>query len=38
MGGYGAPIVAGVVQGASAVSAGFSAFKLWTIGNWTMPW
>ncbi|CAD0092992.1 unnamed protein product [Aureobasidium mustum] len=38
MGGYGAPIVAGVVQGASAVSAGFSALKLWTMGNWTMPW
>ncbi|CAD0084363.1 unnamed protein product, partial [Aureobasidium vineae] len=38
MGGYGAPIVAGVVQGASAVSAGLSAFKLWSMGNWTMPW
>ncbi|KAG9530904.1 hypothetical protein KCU93_g2099, partial [Aureobasidium melanogenum] len=36
MGGYGAPIVAAVVQGASAVSAGFSARKLWAIGNWTM--
>ncbi|KAH0142962.1 hypothetical protein KCU67_g13790, partial [Aureobasidium melanogenum] len=36
MGGYGAPIVAAVVRGASAVSAGFSARKLWAIGNWTM--
>lgn len=36
MGGYGAPIVAAVVQGASAVSATFSAHKLWAMANWTM--
>ncbi|THW03078.1 hypothetical protein D6D26_03780 [Aureobasidium pullulans] len=38
MGGYGAPIVAGAIQGASTISAGFSAFKLWTMGNFTLPW
>ncbi|THW84701.1 hypothetical protein D6D15_08639 [Aureobasidium pullulans] len=38
MGGYGAPIVAGAIQGASTISAGLSAFKLWTMGNFTLPW
>lgn len=37
MGGYGAPVVAGVVQGASALGAVGSAFKLWAQGNYTLP-
>ena len=37
MGGYGAPIVAGVVQGASAFGAVVSAFKLWAQRNFTLP-
>ncbi|KAI5198160.1 hypothetical protein E4T39_06877 [Aureobasidium subglaciale] len=34
MGGYGAPIVAGVVQGASAIGVGYSSFKLWAVANY----
>jgi len=33
MGGYGAPIVAGVVQAASVAGA----FKAWAMGNFTLP-
>ncbi|KAH0286483.1 hypothetical protein M436DRAFT_51169 [Aureobasidium namibiae CBS 147.97] len=33
MGGYGAPVVAGVVQAASAAGA----FKAWAMGNFTLP-
>lgn len=29
MAGYGAPVVAGIVQGASAIGATFAGFGLW---------
>ncbi|THY13457.1 hypothetical protein D6D01_08345 [Aureobasidium pullulans] len=37
MSGYGAPIVAGVVKGASIVGGTYTYFKLWALGNYTWP-